>query len=70
LKIKVAVDGVEIKSCLTPTENSVSGEFFLSVAGVTVVFFYGFKMSLDFFASFFYQEKNDENKQYLSRGSV
>jgi hypothetical protein len=43
LRIKVAVDGVEIKSCL-----SLKGEFFLSVAGVTVVLSYGFKISLDF----------------------
>jgi len=49
LKIKVAVDGLKIKSCL-----SLKGEFFLSVVGVTVVFSYGFKISLDFFGSFFH----------------
>jgi hypothetical protein len=60
LKIKVAVDGIEIKSCL-----SLKGEFFLSVAGVTVVFFYGFKISLDFFVSFLCQDKNERNKIFF-----
>ena len=39
--------GQEIKSCLT-----LKGEFFLSVAGVSVVFSYGFWGSLDFLAWF------------------
>jgi len=60
LKIKVALDGQEIKSCL-----SLKGEFFLSVVGVTIVFSYGFKISLDFFGSFFHQGKNEHEKPKL-----
>ena len=53
--------GQKIKSCPT-----LKGEFFLSVAGDSVVFSYGFWGSLDFFGSFFYQEKNEHLKWFAS----
>jgi len=61
----VAFDGKEIKSYL-----SLTGEFFLSVVGVTVVFSYGFKISLDFFASFLCQDKNEGCKKHYLVPSI